>query len=227
MANFVSYANATELMTAIGQKFATLEGAFIFRGSVTFANLPSTLVKSMVGYVYNVSDQFTTDARFIEGAGKKYAAGTNVTVANVSYYDEVTPVGSENPSEEGWYVLDNGEYVLTSDETVQAGTTYYEYVADYKFDVSGNFVDVDGIYTAIDDVAKMICATEFDIEDAYNVGDIVIYNRALYKFKVAHTAESDWDISEVDEVDVISLIQSAEPDSLTTAQVNALLALLQ
>lgn len=227
MANFVSYANATELMTAIGQKFATLEGAYVFRGSVTFANLPSTLLKSMVGYVYNVSDQFTTDARFVEGAGKKYAAGTNVAVADVGGFSAVTPVGSENPSTEGWYVLDNGEYVLTSDETVQAGTTYYEYVADYKFDVVGNFVDVDGIYTEIDKVVGMICADEFDVQNAYAIGDVVTYNRGLYKFKVAHTAEDDWDSSEVDEVDVISLIESAEPDSLTTAQVNALLALLQ
>lgn len=227
MANYVSYANATELMTAIGQKFATLEGAYVFRGSVTFANLPSTLLKSMVGYVYNVSDQFTTDARFVEGSGKKYAAGTNVAVADVGGFSAVTPVGSENPKTEGWYVLDNGEYVLTTDETVQAGTTYYEYVADYKFDVVGNFVDVDGIYTEIDKVVGMICADEFDPENAYAIGDIVTYNRELYKFKVAHTAEDDWDISEVDEVDVISLIESAEPDSLTTAQVNALLALLQ
>ena len=40
-------------------------------------------------------------------------------------YTEVTPVGTENPSEEGWYVLDGSDYVLTTDETVQSGTTYY------------------------------------------------------------------------------------------------------
>ena len=226
MANFVSFANAETLMTAIGQKFSNLEGAYVFRGSVTFANLPSTLTKTMIGYVYNVSNQFTTDARFVEGAGKKYAAGTNVAVADVGGFSAVTPVGNENPSSEGWYVLYNGEYVLTDDETVQVGTTYYEYVPSYKFDVVGNFVDVDGIYTAIDDVAKMVCATEFDVENAYAIGDIVTYNRGLYKFKAVHTADSDWDNSEVDEVDVISLIEAAEPDSLTAGQITSLLALL-
>lgn len=42
-------------------------------------------------------------------------------------YDEVTPVGTENPSEEGWYEYDsvNDEYVLTSDITVESGKTYY------------------------------------------------------------------------------------------------------
>lgn len=227
MANFVSYADATTLMTSIGQKLKAVEGAFTFRGSVTFANLPAVLTSAMKGYVYNVSDQFTTDARFVEGAGKKYAAGTNVCVADVGGYSEVTPVGNENPSTEGWYVLDNGNYVLTSDETVQGGTTYYQYVADWKYDVIGNFVDVDGIYTDIDKVAAMVCADEFDVDSAYAIGDVVRYNGYLYKFKAAHTAEDDWDLSEVDEVDVISLIDAAEPDSLTTAQVNALLALLQ
>ena len=150
-----------------------------------------------------------------------------VYIADVSYYDEVTPVGSENPSEEGWYVLDDGEYVLTSDETVQAGTTYYQYVADYKYDVLGNFVNVDGIYTEIDKVAEMVCATPFDAGDAYEIGDVVVYQRGLYEFTSAHTADDPWDASEVHKVDVLDLIASAEPESLTTSQVNALLALLQ
>lgn len=43
-------------------------------------------------------------------------------------YNVVTPEGTENPKTEGWYVVDDGEYVLTTDETVQSGTTYYEKV---------------------------------------------------------------------------------------------------
>lgn len=226
MANFVSFANAETLMTAIGQKLSAIEGAFTFRGSVAYANLPAVLTSNMKGYVYNVTDQFTTDARFVEGAGKKYAAGTNVVVADVGGFSEVTPVGNENPSTEGWYVLDNGNYILTSDETVQGGTTYYQYVADWKFDVIGNFVDVDGIYTEIDKVVDMISSDEFDSTQAYAIGDVVVHERSLYKFKAVHTANTAWDATEVDKVDVISLIDAAEPDSLTTAQVNALLALL-
>ena len=41
-------------------------------------------------------------------------------------YLTVTPVGSENPSEEGWYVLSGGSFILTTDTTVQGGTTYYK-----------------------------------------------------------------------------------------------------
>lgn len=41
-------------------------------------------------------------------------------------YDEVTPVGTENPSEEGWYELVGGEYVLSVDTEVDSQKTYYE-----------------------------------------------------------------------------------------------------
>ena len=50
-------------------------------GSVTFANLP-TLGADVLGNVYNVTNSFTTDNRFIEGSGKVYPANTNVVVVN-------------------------------------------------------------------------------------------------------------------------------------------------
>ena len=48
-------------------------------GTVAFNSLPAATV-DILGNVYNVSDDFTTDAKFVEGAGKKYPAGTNVVV---------------------------------------------------------------------------------------------------------------------------------------------------
>lgn len=50
-------------------------------GSRAFANLPA-LSAASVGDVYNVSDDFTTTSDFIEGAGKSFAAGTNVVVVD-------------------------------------------------------------------------------------------------------------------------------------------------
>lgn len=41
-------------------------------------------------------------------------------------YTKVTPVGTENPSEEGWYEIDAGIYKLTEDTTVVTGKDYYE-----------------------------------------------------------------------------------------------------
>lgn len=62
---------------------AALTSAIVPKGTVAFASLP-TPAKANLGYMYNVSDEFTTDSRFVEGAGKKYAAGANVYVVAVT-----------------------------------------------------------------------------------------------------------------------------------------------
>lgn len=51
-------------------------------GSVAFADLPVADAEHL-GMVYNVTDAFTTTDAFIEGAGKKHPAGTNVVVVVV------------------------------------------------------------------------------------------------------------------------------------------------
>ena len=217
MANFVSNDNMTELMNGIATKFNSLGGAWKFRGSITFANLPSTITPAMAGYLYNITDNFTTDARFVEGAGKKYSAGTNVAVADLTTYSEVTPVGSEDPSSEGWYELVNGKYVLSADTEVDSEKTYYSAVVDVKFDVAGSFEDLENVYSMI--------AGTFSTSEAYSAGDVVIYDGGLYKFNTDHAAGA-WDVTEVDSTTVTALVTAAEPDSLTPAQITALLALL-
>ena len=168
MANFVSYSDMNTLMTAIGQKFAALNGAYVVKGNSTFANLPASLTAGMTGYVYNVTDGFTTDSRFVEGAGKVYPADTNVVVVNLG--DATTP--------------------------------------NMKFDVIGSFVDVAGLEAAIQEVSDTIEAT-FDPDDAYSIGDYVIKDGVIYKFKAAHTSGDPWDATEVDEIGtVIDLIMA-------------------
>ncbi len=48
-------------------------------GSVAFADLPE-LSEANMGLVVNVTDKFTTTDDFVEGAGNKHSAGTNVAV---------------------------------------------------------------------------------------------------------------------------------------------------
>lgn len=62
---------------------AALTPAIVPKGTVTYTNLP-TPAKANLGYMYNVSDAFTTDARFVDGASKKYEAGANVYVVAVT-----------------------------------------------------------------------------------------------------------------------------------------------
>lgn len=59
-------------------------GTYIPKGSVAFASLPTTLDNTMLGWTYNVTDAFTTDDRFVEGAGVAFPAGQNVVVVEPS-----------------------------------------------------------------------------------------------------------------------------------------------
>lgn len=56
---------------------AKVTGVYKPKGTIVFANLP-TASASNVGFVYNISDDFTTTAAFVEGAGKSHKAGANV-----------------------------------------------------------------------------------------------------------------------------------------------------
>lgn len=56
---------------------SAITGVYTPKGSIAFASLP-TAAAGNKGWVYNVSDAFTTTAAFVEGAGHSYGAGTNI-----------------------------------------------------------------------------------------------------------------------------------------------------
>lgn len=60
---------------------ATDSQIFQFAGNTTFAALPAA-TSARVGFVYNVTDAFTTTADFVEGAGHSYPGGTDVAIVN-------------------------------------------------------------------------------------------------------------------------------------------------
>lgn len=83
--------------------------AYIPKGSVLFASLPATLDETMLGWTYNISDEFVTDSRFVEGSSKYYPAGENIVVVEPSA---------------GVYKFDcfGGSYILpTASESVKGG----------------------------------------------------------------------------------------------------------
>ena len=68
---------------------------------------------------WSTSQTFTTKANalaFIQGL---FASGVTYT------YTEVTPVGTENPKTEGWYIKNGTEYIPALDTTVVADREYY------------------------------------------------------------------------------------------------------
>lgn len=54
----------------------TAIGGIKYRGSILFANIPLTGMDN--GDMYNITDAFTTDNRFVEGPGKQCVPGTNI-----------------------------------------------------------------------------------------------------------------------------------------------------
>lgn len=54
-------------------------------GTIKFEELATA--EKEVGYMYNMSTDFTTDDRFREGAGNTYEAGTHVYYTNAGYWD--------------------------------------------------------------------------------------------------------------------------------------------
>lgn len=58
-----------------------------------------------------------------------YEIDANSGSATVTY-TAVSPAGTENPSEEGWYVLSGNRYVLATDTTVDSNKTYYKATAN-------------------------------------------------------------------------------------------------
>lgn len=62
----------------VDEKIASaITGVYTPKGTVAFASLPTASAANL-GWVYNISDAFTTTASFVEGAGYSYGAGTNV-----------------------------------------------------------------------------------------------------------------------------------------------------
>lgn len=84
--------SATEAETYMRQAEAIvngLNGAFLPMGTITFSEL-ATLKDSetiTAGYLYNISDNFTTDSTFKMGEGVEYEAGTNVYYTADGYWD--------------------------------------------------------------------------------------------------------------------------------------------
>ena len=79
-----NYYNKTDADKKIDEKIAAaVSAAYKPGGSVAFSELAALLTKENLGKVYNITDEFTTNENFVEGAGKKYPAGTNVACIDV------------------------------------------------------------------------------------------------------------------------------------------------
>lgn len=88
---FAAQAAATEAQRykeQVGDIAAGITGGLLPMGTITFEELMA--VEKVSGHMYDVSDDFVTDATFREGAGKAYPAGTNVYCTGAGQWDCMT-----------------------------------------------------------------------------------------------------------------------------------------
>jgi len=76
-------------------------------------------------YLYNILSDYSVEIMPVFDCGYDEVVSLYAFRVDDEVYGEVTPVGTENPYEEGWYIYDGNAYVLTTDTSVQLGTTYY------------------------------------------------------------------------------------------------------
>ena len=67
------------------KSIADIKGGLVPMGTISFSQL--SISNSEPGYMYNISDEFTTTSSFKEGAGKVYPPGTNVYLTADGYWD--------------------------------------------------------------------------------------------------------------------------------------------
>lgn len=70
---------AKSMRTVAEEVVNALPAVYTPKGTVAFANLPA-LANCNIGWVYNISDSFTTTSDFIEGSGIVKEAGTNIAI---------------------------------------------------------------------------------------------------------------------------------------------------
>jgi hypothetical protein len=114
--------NAETVEAALAEllgKINALPSSIVPKGTKAFAGLtPATdLAAANVGFMWNISDAFTTTADFAEGAGHSIPAGANVYVANVGTAE--TP-DYKYDIFQGMYDLSG--YALKSEMSITDGT---------------------------------------------------------------------------------------------------------
>ena len=90
-------------------------------GSVAFADLPGAS-EANLGFVYNVTNTFTTTADFVDGAGKKHPAGSNVVIVSTGEGTYGYDVLSGFVDLSGYVEKDGSKVLSTNDFTNELKT---------------------------------------------------------------------------------------------------------
>lgn len=152
---FNDYYTKTEADSKIDSKIATaISSTYKPAGSTMFSFLPS-VGADQEGKVYNIIDEFTTTEDFVEGAGNKYPAGTNIVC-----------IDTDDAGTYKWDVL-AGFVDLSGYETTADVTTKLAQKVDK---VEGSSLVEDTLITKLRGLAEIKgVSEEFEIDEEDNI----------------------------------------------------------
>lgn len=152
---FNDYYTKTEADSKIDSKIATaISSTYKPAGSTMFSFLPS-VGADQEGKVYNIIDEFTTTEDFVEGAGNKYPAGTNIVC-----------IDTDDAGTYKWDVL-AGFVDLSGYETTADVTTKLAQKVDK---VGGSSLVEDTLITKLRGLAEIKgVSEEFEIDEEDNI----------------------------------------------------------
>ncbi len=166
-----TFADFTKVAVEAGAAFDALTALFTGSSFVAVNTYTETITGDvmlwcLLGPVFDVADKLsftitTMPSNPQEDDVVMYLGETTYT------YDEVTPVGGENPSELGWYESDGeGGYVLSVDTEVDSGKTYYTKNEEY---VQGVVYQFDGTdWQALNSGDTMVAITTSEVDALFD-----------------------------------------------------------
>ncbi len=168
---------AAESARKAQQALEQLERALIAKGTIVFEDLPITGMQT--GWMYNISNAFTTDSRFKDGSGIKYNPGNNVYYTEDGYWDvlasessivvvdSVLDEESQNPIQNGTVTK---ELAKVSGLPVGSITGYSGTTAPAGYEI------YDASTSKWDDIWKQILDADFEKYDARMSSSEMIYD---------------------------------------------------
>ena len=148
LTNDANYQTGDQVDAKIAAQVSSL---YRFKGSKASSELTSALLDAAhLNFVYNITNAFTTTADFVEGAGKKHPAGTNVAIVNTG--TDETPVykfdvmGGDMAGYQSLIENPTADHLATTDgngQTQDSGIAADDVVTKNASAVSGNVAAFD------------------------------------------------------------------------------------
>ena len=206
------------------QAVSVLTNAFVYMGTITFANIPTSGQKQ--GYTYNISDAFTTDSRFKEGAGNTYTAGTNISYTSDGYWDVLGGKMNDYLRKDGDSATNTTSFTVASTETdIASGDTHATLFGKIlkKFGLIGTVSTLNtyvktSIVNAINWIHTKVIngiASEYSSSSTYVVSSYCYYQGVLYYCTTAITTPEPWTAAHWAQINLSNAIQSEQSDFVT------------